>query len=237
MAKNDKVREELAESRHVETIRLALATVGIAGISLGVAYGIWRGWLYALIMMTIVIVGWLSLYFIARHNSTKRKDKISQLDEEEQKLISERADTGQQEQDRTAPGLIHIWGQLNEDMRHRETIYTQLIVSMFVFVGAAGALIRYIPALRWWVWWSGVAIVIAGWVYVSLIARGQGRSHEAALVVQRRFRLADDIAESLDHYMHERRQRFSSWQARIPLIAVTVGMWIYLGVVVVFSGS
>jgi uncharacterized membrane protein YdjX (TVP38/TMEM64 family) len=84
MTKNDKLREELAESRHIEIITLALAALGITGISLGVAYGVWKGWLLSTIMMTIVIVGWLSLYYIARRNSRRRKEKIKQLDNQEQ---------------------------------------------------------------------------------------------------------------------------------------------------------
>jgi len=89
MDKNDKLKEELAESRHIEIITLALAALGFAGISLGVAYGIWRGWPSAFGMMSIVIAGWLSLYCIARRNSKRRKDKIKQLDNEEQKPLSE----------------------------------------------------------------------------------------------------------------------------------------------------
>jgi len=85
MNKNDKLKEELAESRHIERITLALAALGFAGISLGVAYGVWKGWLLSTIMMVIVIAGWLSLYYIARRNSKRRTDKIKQLDNEEQK--------------------------------------------------------------------------------------------------------------------------------------------------------
>jgi len=83
MGKNDKLKEELAESRHAETITLALGALGIAGISLGVAYGVWKGWLLSTIMMVIIIVGWLSLYFLGRRNNQRRREKIKYLDNQE----------------------------------------------------------------------------------------------------------------------------------------------------------
>lgn len=234
MRKDDRLTEELAESRHVETIRLALAVLGITGISLGVAYGVWRGWLVSTIMMTIVIVGWILLYSLARRNSRRRKDRIEQLDQEEQELEPEGASVERREQDGTAPALTDIWGQLNDEMRHRETMYLQLIVSMFVFLGAAGALISYVEALKLWVWASGVAVIIAGWVHVWFIASGQKKCHEAALEVQRSFLLPDDIGERLGQLMHEKRQRFSSRPARVVLIVLTSVLWITMAFVVVF---
>lgn len=143
--------------------------------------------------------------------------------------------TQQQDEKKTDPVLIGIWEQLNEDMRHRENLYMQLIVALFLFMGAAGALITYNPTLRWWVWGSGVAILVAGWVYVGLIARGQRTSRESALGVQRSFRVSGEIAESLERFMRGRKQTFSSLPGRIIWMAVTGGLWIYLGHLVVFS--
>lgn len=142
--------------------------------------------------------------------------------------------TQQQDEKKTDPVLICFWEQLNEDMRHRENLYMQLIVALFLFMAAAGALITYNPDLKWWVWGSGVAILIAGWVYVGFIARGQTTSRESALGVQCSFRVPGEIAESLERFVRGRNQRFSSLPGRIVWMAVTLGLWMWLGHLVVF---
>jgi hypothetical protein len=84
MNKNDKLKEELAESRHQETITVALAALGFGGISLGVALGLAAGWSSGIPMMSIVIVGWFVLSYITRRNNQERKDRMKQLDTQEQ---------------------------------------------------------------------------------------------------------------------------------------------------------
>jgi hypothetical protein len=130
--------------------------------------------------------------------------------------------------------LVEIWKQLNDEMRHRDTMFTQLVVSLFVFLGAAGALMYYIPSLRLWVWISGFFVLIAGWIYVWMIAKGQKICYEAALEVQRGFQLSEDIARKLKRLMDERKQRFSSLEAQIILAILTIGLWTCMGLIVVF---
>lgn len=43
MAKNDKLKEELAESRHEEIVVIMLGTFAIGGLSLAIAFGVWQG--------------------------------------------------------------------------------------------------------------------------------------------------------------------------------------------------
>jgi hypothetical protein len=135
--------------------------------------------------------------------------------------------------------LVEIWKQLNDEMRHRDTMFTQLVVSLFVFLGAAGAIMYYLPDLKLWVWISGLIVLIAGWIYVWMIGKGQKRCYEAALEVQRSFGLPDDsaIARKLQLLMDARTLRFSSLQAQIILSPITIALWIYLGHVAVFRCS
>ena len=84
MTKEDKLKEELAESRHQETITVSLAALGFGGIALGVALGIAAGWSSGISMMSIVVAGWFALSYITRRNNEKRKDKVKQLDKQEQ---------------------------------------------------------------------------------------------------------------------------------------------------------
>jgi membrane protein implicated in regulation of membrane protease activity len=84
MDKNDKLKEELAESRHVEIMTVGLAALGFAGAAIAIAYGIQVGWQLSLSMWGILAVGWGTLYYLARRNSRKRSEKIKQLDNQEQ---------------------------------------------------------------------------------------------------------------------------------------------------------
>jgi hypothetical protein len=83
MTKDDKLKEELAESRHQETITVALAALGLGGISLGIGLGIAAGWPAGIPMVVIVIAGWFGLSYQTRRNNQKREDRVKQSDKQE----------------------------------------------------------------------------------------------------------------------------------------------------------
>lgn len=79
MAKNDKVKEELAESRHDDVIGIMLGTFGFAGLSAVFAYWQVQGWLAGIELLVIIGVGFWVVCSIARRKAKSRKDKIKQL--------------------------------------------------------------------------------------------------------------------------------------------------------------
>jgi hypothetical protein len=91
MAKSDKLKEELAESRHEEIIGIMLGTFGVAALSLAVAFGVWQ-WqqngsaavpstLFGLLL--IIGFGYWAVCSLASRRSRNRKKKIQQLDNKE----------------------------------------------------------------------------------------------------------------------------------------------------------
>jgi hypothetical protein len=84
MAKNDKLKEELAESRHSEIIALMLGTFAIGALSVAIAVGWWQGWWASFPIMALVIIGLWGLNFLATRNTRSRKVKIEQLDNKEE---------------------------------------------------------------------------------------------------------------------------------------------------------
>lgn len=88
MAKNDKLKEEIAESRHDDIIGIMLGTFGFAGLSAAIAFSVWQWqqngpWqgLSAFLGMIIIIgVGFLKVCSIARRKARSRKSLIEQLD-------------------------------------------------------------------------------------------------------------------------------------------------------------
>lgn len=165
MGKNDKLKEELAESRHVETITLALGALGIAGVSLGVAYGVWKGWLLSTIMMLIIIAGWLSLYYLARRNSQKRRDKMKQLDNEEQNPMPECSAKELTNQD-----IVNKLHEIQNEFNRAELRDRVLAWLGFISVGASFALASVL-AYQWRNVMIGVIFVIIGIVLLCLRVR------------------------------------------------------------------
>ena len=82
MEKNEKLKEEIAESRHNESTALTYVTCGFGGLSAALAYGAWQGFvsIYFIAMMVILISGFLVIGNKASHQRRNRKDKIEQLD-------------------------------------------------------------------------------------------------------------------------------------------------------------
>ena len=80
MAKNDKLKEELAESRHDDIVGIMLGTFGFAGLSAVFAYWQVQGWLAGIELLVIIGVGFWVACFIAKRKAKSRKDKIEQLD-------------------------------------------------------------------------------------------------------------------------------------------------------------
>lgn len=80
MAKSDRVKEELAESRHNDVMGLTLGAFGFAGVSLAIAYGMWQGWLEFIPMIVIIAIGYFWIDCVARRNRQRRSDLIQRLD-------------------------------------------------------------------------------------------------------------------------------------------------------------
>jgi predicted MFS family arabinose efflux permease len=81
VAKDDKLKEQLAESRHNERMVWLGATCAFGALSAALAYGAWQNWGPPFIgMMAILIVGFGAIFWVATpHMRQRRKDKIEQL--------------------------------------------------------------------------------------------------------------------------------------------------------------
>jgi len=89
MAKNDKIKEQLAESRHNETIRLMAATFGLGILSIAFAYGMLVNSyvmltalqvLQALLPFIVLLVIWFAIIGIFACSSRReRKGLIKQI--------------------------------------------------------------------------------------------------------------------------------------------------------------
>jgi type IV secretory pathway TrbD component len=80
MAKNDRLKEEIAESRHNDIMALTLGVFGFAGLSAAFAYWMVQGWVAAIELMVIIAIGFALIQIRARRSWQKRKDLIKQLD-------------------------------------------------------------------------------------------------------------------------------------------------------------
>ena len=74
------------------------------------------------------------------------------------------------------PGLVEIWKQLNDEMRHRDSLFMQVIVSIFLFLGAFGAIIYYVPELKLWMWILGFVALVVACIYVRMLGKAQSKS-------------------------------------------------------------
>jgi len=83
MSKNDRLKEELAESRHTDVIGLMLGTFGFGALSVAIAYGLWQGVWAFLGMIVIIAIGYWAVSSYARRKARRRKDLIKQLDNRE----------------------------------------------------------------------------------------------------------------------------------------------------------
>jgi len=87
MAKDDKLKEELNESRHDEIIGIMLGTFAIGGFTLAIAFGAWQWQQHGLWQglsafsgtAIIVVLGYLGASHIASRRAQHRKKKIEQL--------------------------------------------------------------------------------------------------------------------------------------------------------------
>jgi 4-hydroxybenzoate polyprenyltransferase len=82
LAKNDKLKEKIAESRHNEKAALTYVTCGFGALSAALAYGAWQGFdsIYFIAMMVVLIIGFALIGIRASHQRQKRRDWIEQLD-------------------------------------------------------------------------------------------------------------------------------------------------------------
>jgi len=131
--------------------------------------------------------------------------------------------------------LVEIWKQLNDEMCHRDTMFMQVIVCIFLFLGAFSAIMHYSPELKWWIWILGFVGLIVACIYAMMVGKGQKRCYEAALEIQRNFTLPEGVDKKLKQLMDERKPRISSLQAQIPLSVLLLAFWIYMGLVEVFG--
>ncbi|MGD9116338.1 MAG: hypothetical protein PVJ61_04060, partial [Dehalococcoidia bacterium] len=90
---NDKLKEELAESRHEEITTIMLGTFAFGGFALAIAFGAWQWQLHGLwqgslaFFGTAIIIG-LGYWGISNAVSRRgreRKDKIKQLGKDAEK--------------------------------------------------------------------------------------------------------------------------------------------------------
>ena len=131
--------------------------------------------------------------------------------------------------------LVEIWKQLNDELRHRDTMFMQILVCVFLFLSAFAAVIYYIPQGRWWIWSLGFVCLIAACFYVRMIGKGQKKCYEAALQVQRNFTCPNDIKERLTQLMNERRPRFSTRPVQVFFSVLGILLWVYIGFTTVFG--
>lgn len=84
MAKNDKLKETLAESRHDDMLGFALGAFGFAGISVALAYWQIQGWMSALEILVVLAAAMFGVNSISNRKKRARKKLIEQLDNQEQ---------------------------------------------------------------------------------------------------------------------------------------------------------
>lgn len=131
--------------------------------------------------------------------------------------------------------LIEIWKQISDDLRHRETLYMQIIVCVFLFLGAFGAIVYHVAQFKGWMWIIGSISLIAACVYVHILGKGQESGHEAVLQIQRDFAVSDEVKEQLDTLMKGRRPRFSRPRVRILFSVLGILLWAYIGATAVLG--
>jgi MFS family permease len=122
MAKKDKLKEELAESRHGEIIALMLGTFAIGALSVAIAVGWWQGWWASFPIMALIIIGLWGLRFLANRNTRRRKEKIEQLDNQEESQMPAKS-TKQ-------PTLKEIMDEIKES---RKATSRAVAISMAIF--------------------------------------------------------------------------------------------------------
>jgi len=82
MVKNDRLKEELAESRHNERMALMWVTCGFGALAAALAYGAWQEFGPSfIVMMVILISGFIGIWIAASRSRMRRRDSIRRLDD------------------------------------------------------------------------------------------------------------------------------------------------------------
>jgi Flp pilus assembly protein TadB len=84
MNKNDKLKEELAESRHDDLFGVALGAFAFAGVSVALIYWQIHGWMWAAVLLFVLVVALVRVGSVANRKKRARKELIAQLDNQEQ---------------------------------------------------------------------------------------------------------------------------------------------------------
>jgi fatty acid desaturase len=160
MAKNDKLKEELAESRHKEIVGLRFGAFILAGLALAVAYGQWQGWLMSLPIFGLIAFGLVLGIPSIKREAGKREDKIEQLGNSEKKPAT---DNGAEEP--TLQAIMEKLHKIQDELKEAELRDRVAAWLVLVSVGAGFAMASAVAHL-WWNVLIGVGFFIIGFLGV-----------------------------------------------------------------------
>lgn len=162
MAKNDKLKEELAESRHKETIGVRFGAFILAGLALAVAYGQWQGWLASLPIFGFIAVGFVLGIVGIKREAQKRKEIIEQLDNQKQNPMPAKST-----KEPTNKDIMY------EIKRTRALSRVLSLIIFFASVGVAGLILVVsnsypLPQNSLWYGWLLFAAALGGICYALI---------------------------------------------------------------------
>ena len=155
MAKNDKIKEQLAESRHNERMALTWLTVGFVALSAAIAYGVWQGTTYgvqqgvgaAVGVLLLILIGFIMIWVAASRNRRERKELIEQLD-----------NTKKEPTNKEIMVKLH---KIQDELKKAEL--RDRVIAWFVLVSVgAGFALASVVAHQWWNVLIGVVFFIIG---------------------------------------------------------------------------
>ena len=171
MAKNDELKERIAESRHNEKAALTYGTCGFGALSAALAYGAWQGFvsIYFIAMMVILIIGFVLIGIRASHQRQKRRDWIEQLDNPENNTTP---DTNTHDTNTKEPTLQEIMNELHKiqcELNEAEGRDRVMAWIAFTVLGATIIIASLVPQ-NWWAVLGGAMFIAGGigiWKRVS----------------------------------------------------------------------
>ena len=137
--------------------------------------------------------------------------------------------------DQDEPPLVEVWKDLNQELRHRDTMYMQLFVCTLLFLGAFGALLIHFRELKLLIWLVSGAALIVVWVYSRMVMKGREKCYEATREVERSMKLPQCVLCKLKAATGEKKPRLSVGPGQLLYWVPLVVLWIGLGHLVVFA--
>ncbi len=166
MAKNDKLKEKIAELRHKDITLLMYGTFGFAGLALTIAFVAWlygtsgfAAWqkvVYSLLFsLPVATLVWAAVSYVSR-NKREREDLIKQLGNTEKKPVPDNS-TKEPKIKEIMDKLHKIQGELKE----AEGKSRVMMWITFMVVGAA-IIVASLEPQYWWTILGGVMFIIGG---------------------------------------------------------------------------